>query len=130
VEFFDENQYLFFSSVAENLIFGAPNKNDYSDANLCNNQYFLGFLKQADLTRPLLSLGAELARQTVDILGSLPPDAIFFKQSPIGPEELDEFKTLVERFKRKKIIKNCWNWRCGLCRESTRWSPCRPCWKI
>ncbi len=103
VEFFDENQYLFFSSVAENLIFGAPNKNDYSDANLCNNQYFLNFLKQADLTRPLLSLGAELARQTVDILGSLPPDAIFFKQSPIGPEELDEFKTLVERFKRKKL---------------------------
>ena len=103
VEFFDENQYLFFSSVAENLIFGAPNKNDYIDANLCNNQYFLNFLKQADLTRPLLSLGAELARQTVDILGSLPPEAIFFKQSPIGPEELDEFKTLVERLKRKKL---------------------------
>ncbi|MCK5486495.1 MAG: ATP-binding cassette domain-containing protein, partial [Desulfobacterales bacterium] len=103
VEFFDENQYLFFSSVAENLIFGAPNKNDYIDANLCNNQYFLDFLKQADLTRPLLGLGAELARQTVDILGSLPPEAIFFKQSPIGPEELDEFKTLVERLKRKKL---------------------------
>jgi ABC-type transport system involved in cytochrome bd biosynthesis fused ATPase/permease subunit len=39
----------------------------------------------------------------VDILGSLPPEAIFFKQSPIGPEELDEFKTLVERLKRKKL---------------------------
>ena len=103
VEFFDENQYLFFSSVAENLIFGTPNKNDFIDANLCNNQYFLNFLKQADLTRPLLSMGAELARQTVDILGNLPPDAIFFKQSPIAPEELDEFKKLVERLKRKKL---------------------------
>ncbi len=103
VEFFDENQYLFYSSVAENLIFGAPNKNDFMDANLCNNQYFLDFLKQADLTRPLLSLGSELARQTVDIIGNLPPDAVFFEQSPISPEELDEFKILVERLKRKKL---------------------------
>ncbi|MGD9412551.1 MAG: ABC transporter ATP-binding protein/permease [Desulfobacterales bacterium] len=103
VEFFDENQYLFYSSVAENLIFGTPKKNEFADANLCNNQYFLDFLKQADLTRPLLSLGSELARQTVDILGNLPPDAVFFEQSPISPEELDEFKILVERLKRKKL---------------------------
>jgi ABC-type multidrug transport system fused ATPase/permease subunit len=103
VEFFDENQYLFHSSVAENLIFGAPNKDEFMDANLCNNQYFLDFLKQADLTRPLLSLGAELARQTVDILGNLAPDAVFFEQSPIGPDELEEFKILVERLKRKKL---------------------------
>ena len=103
VEFFDENQYLFYSSVAENLIFGTPNKNDFMDANLSNNQYFLDFLKQADLTRPLLSLGSELARQTVDILGNLPPDAIFFEQSPVGPEELDEFKILVGKLKRQKL---------------------------
>ena len=55
------------------------------------------------MTRPLISLGAELARQTVDILGNLPPDAIFFEQSPIKPEELDEFKVLSERLKRKKL---------------------------
>ncbi|MGD9079618.1 MAG: ABC transporter ATP-binding protein/permease [Desulfobacterales bacterium] len=103
VEFFDENQYLFYSSVAENLIFGTPNTNDFMDTNLSKNQYFLDFLKQADLTRPLLSLGAELARQTVDILGNLPPDAVFFEQSPIDPEELDEFKLLVERLKRQKL---------------------------
>jgi ABC-type multidrug transport system fused ATPase/permease subunit len=103
VEFFDEDQYLLHSSVAENLIFGTPNKNDFLDANLCNNRYFLDFLKQADLTRPLLSLGSELARQTVDILGNLPPDAVFFEQSPIRPEELDGFKILAERLKRKKL---------------------------
>jgi ABC-type bacteriocin/lantibiotic exporter with double-glycine peptidase domain len=103
VEFFDENKYLFYSSVAENLIFGTPNRQDLKDANLCKNKYFLDFLNRADLTRPLLSLGAELARQTVDILGNLPPDAVFFKQSPIGPDELDDFKGLVERLKRKKL---------------------------
>jgi len=103
VEFFDENQYLYHSSVSENLIFGTANKKEFDDANLCNNAYFVNFLKQADLNRPLLSLGNELARQTVDILGNLPPDAVFFEQSPIGPHELGEFKILVERSKRKKL---------------------------
>ena len=103
VEFFDENQYLHYSSVAENLIFGTPNKNAFAAANLCNNQYFLNFLKQADLTRPLLSLSAELARQTVDILGNLPAESVFFEQSPIGPDELEEFKLLVERLRRTKL---------------------------
>ena len=103
VEFFDEDKYLFYSSVAENLIFGTPNKDSFREANLSKNEYFLNLLSQADLTRPLISLGADLARQTVDILGNLPPDAIFFEQSPIRPEELDDFKVLVERLKRMKM---------------------------
>jgi ABC-type multidrug transport system fused ATPase/permease subunit len=103
VEFFDENLYLYNSSVAENLIFGTPNKDTFGDAKLSKNEYFLNFLNRADLTRPLLSMGAELTRQTVDILGNLPPDAIFFEQSPIGPDELDEFKVLAERLKRMKL---------------------------
>ncbi|MGD8989954.1 MAG: ABC transporter ATP-binding protein/permease [Desulfobacterales bacterium] len=103
VEFFDENQYLYYSSVAENLIFGTPNKTAFKDTNLCANSYFLKFLKQADLTRPLLSLGADLARQTVDILGNLPPDAVFFEQSPIRADELDSFKVVVARLRRRKL---------------------------
>ncbi len=103
VEFFDENKYLYYSSVAENLIFGTPNKSEFVHTRLSRNPYFLNFMKQADLTRPLLSLGADLARQTVDILGNLPPDAVFFEQSPIKPDELDKFKLVVERLKRKKL---------------------------
>jgi ABC-type multidrug transport system fused ATPase/permease subunit len=103
VEFFDENQYLYHSSVAENLIFGTPNRDEFANANLPKNEYFLEFLKQADLNRPLLSLGTELARQTVDILGNLPPDSVFFEQSPIAAEELDAYKVLVEQFKKKKL---------------------------
>jgi ABC-type multidrug transport system fused ATPase/permease subunit len=103
VEFFDEDKYLYYSSVAENLTFGAPNKDAFSDANLSKNEYFLNFLKSADLNRPLLSLGANLCRQTVDILGNLPPDAVFFEQSPIAAEELEEYKSLVGRLKQKKL---------------------------
>jgi len=103
VEFFDENRYLYYSSVAENLTFGAPNKPEFAGENLSKNSYFLNFLDTADLTRPLLSLGANLCRQTVDILGNLPPDAVFFQQSPITPEELEDFKTLEEHLKKKRL---------------------------
>jgi len=103
VEFFDENKYLYYSSVAENLIFGTPEKNEFANANLSKNKYFLEFLKQADLNRPLLSMGAEMAKQTVDILGNLPPDAVFFEQSPITAEELDQYKLLVEQLRKKKL---------------------------
>jgi ABC-type multidrug transport system fused ATPase/permease subunit len=103
VEFFDENKYLYYSSVAENLIFGAPNKDPFSNANLCKNDYFLTFLNTADLTRPLLSLGANLCKQTVDILGNLPPDTVFFEQSPLYAEELDDYKLLLEKLKKKKL---------------------------
>ena len=103
VEFFDEDKYLYYSSVSENLIFGAANKDEFADENLCRNEYFLNFLKTADLTRPLLSLGANLCRQTVDILGNLPPDTVFFEQSPINAEELEEYKILVEQLNKKKL---------------------------
>lgn len=102
VEFFDENKYLYHSSVSENLTFGAPNKSKFTNQNLAKSEYFLNFLDTADLTRPLLSLGTNLCRQTVDILGNLPPDAVFFKQSPINADELEEFKVLEEHLRKKK----------------------------
>lgn len=103
VEFFNENTYLYHSNIAENLIFGTPNDLSFTEENLSNNKYFLDFLDEADLARPLYSLGDELAIQTVDILGNLTPDIVFFEQSPIGPEELDEYKELIERRKDKML---------------------------
>jgi len=39
----------------------------------------------------------------VDILGNLPPNKVFFEQSPINPDELDGYKELVEHLKEKKL---------------------------
>jgi ABC-type multidrug transport system fused ATPase/permease subunit len=103
VEFFDENKYLYHSSVAGNLTFGAPNKSEFTNQNLAKSDYFLKFLNTADLTRPLLSLGSTLCRQTVDILGNLPPDAVFFEQSPINADELEAYKVLEEHLRKKRL---------------------------
>jgi ABC-type multidrug transport system fused ATPase/permease subunit len=103
VEFYHENRYLHHAGVAENLMFGTTEDEDFALENLPRNEFFKGFLDAADLNRPLLNLGAELARQTVDILGDLPPDEVFFEWSPIPPEELDEYRDLVERLRRKRL---------------------------
>ncbi|MFZ7125066.1 MAG: ABC transporter ATP-binding protein/permease [Desulfobacterales bacterium] len=103
VEFFDENRYLYHSSVAENLTFGTAHQPEFAESELARNRYFIDFLKKADLHRPLLELGADLARQTVDILGNLPPEKVFFEQSPIAPEELDDVRTLLEGIRKRRL---------------------------
>jgi ABC-type multidrug transport system fused ATPase/permease subunit len=103
VEFFDKDQYLYHSSVAANLTFGSANKETYTTEKLPQNEYFKKFTDEADLTRPLLTLGADLCRQTVDILGNLPPDNVFFEQSPIGANELEDYKELARRLAKKRL---------------------------
>lgn len=97
LEFIEEGRYLQYSTLGTNLIFGHSVKPEYSQENLARHPFFQQFLDDHQLRLPLLTLGAELARQTVDILGDLPEDALFFEQSPIRPEELEDWKTFVAR---------------------------------
>ena len=103
VEFYDSGAYLYHSTVAENLIFGHPAKKEYNTDNLSENKYFLDFLNEAQLTNPFLNLGREITTVTVDILGDLEPDEVFFRQSPIPVDEFEEYKELVRRIKDKHI---------------------------
>lgn len=102
VEFFDESTYLAYSSVADNLIFGAANREEFTPTHISRNDYFIKFLKKEGLHQTLLDIGANLARQTVDILGNLPPEAVFFEQSPISAEDLPRYKSVLEQLRRQK----------------------------
>ena len=99
VEFFNEQSYLHFSSVAANLIFGNPDQDQFQPDHLAFNDYFLEFLDETQLNKPLVSLGRELAEQTMDILGNLEPDEIFFRQTPIRADEFEDYRALVTRIK-------------------------------
>jgi len=123
VEFFEEDRYLHFSSVLENLAFGAPLRESFSDANLPGNDFFIRFLDEADLNRPLLALGAQLSERTVDIIGNLSPDKVFFEQSTIAPEELDEYKSLIQRLKRTRLHRLTDDDRERLLRQALRFTP-------
>ncbi len=100
VEFFDKEKYLFYSTLAKNLTFGSANLDSFREHNLSKNPFFLRFLQKVGLTEPLVALGMQLCRQTVNILGQLPPDAAFFEQSPIRADELQEYKVLSEHVRK------------------------------
>ena len=65
VEFFDEDRYLYHSSVAANLLFGTSKRRDFKTAKLAENPYFIAFLEKADLKRPLMELGADLVMHSM-----------------------------------------------------------------
>jgi ABC-type transport system involved in Fe-S cluster assembly fused permease/ATPase subunit len=103
VEFFDEKKFLSYDTIADNIIFGAPVSEAFKNNNLVENQFFLKFLNDADLTRPLLTLGKEIADQTVDILKNVAHDKLFFEQSPIRLEEFEKVEALVRQIKNKNL---------------------------
>jgi len=103
IEFIDESRYLHHSSISENLILGTPNRDDFLEKNLLKNTTLIKILGEADLTRPLMSLGSDLARQTIDIVGNLSKDEVFFGQSPIKADEVEDFKLLTKRLRKADL---------------------------
>ncbi len=103
VEFFDEKQFLSSASIGDNIIFGAPVSDEFKNENLVKSKFFLTFLDDADLTRPLLTLGKEIADQTVDILKNIAHEKLFFEQSPIKLEEFEMYEGLVREIKNKNL---------------------------
>ena len=123
VEFFDENRYLLFSSVIENLTFGTSNRQEYESEVIAKNEAFVSFLEKAQLTLPLLSLGIRLAEQTIDILGDLPPDEFFFEKSPVRPAELAAYRKVVARAKKENLNRIRPKDRSKLLRLALRFTP-------
>ena len=101
VEFFDASAYLEHSSIAENLLFGTAQRPEFEPARLAANDWMLDFLNREGLLHRLVNIGIRLARQTVDILGNLPAERVFFAQSPMSPEELPRFRRTLERLRRR-----------------------------
>jgi len=104
VEFFDKEKYMLYSTVAKNLTFGSANLDSFKEPNLSKNTFFLQFLQKVGLTEPLVALGTQICRQTVSILGELPPEAAFFEQSPIRADELQEYKALAEQLNKSSRL--------------------------
>jgi ABC-type multidrug transport system fused ATPase/permease subunit len=106
VEFFDPTQYLYYSSVAENLLFGTPARDDLAPEHLPSNPFFVSFLHESGLKMLLMQTGSELATRTVDILKDVPsPDSTFFEQTPVKMEEFDAYRELAGRLSRVRLHK-------------------------
>ena len=103
VEFYSQESYHHNSSVGANIIFGSSNNPKFGPQLLPENKNFLIFLKQEKLLQPLLLLGAVLAREAVDLFSGLGNLDLFFKKSPVTPDELKECERITSILKDKDI---------------------------
>jgi ABC-type multidrug transport system fused ATPase/permease subunit len=99
IEFFDRDSYHFNSSIQENIIFGTATDSRFGFDLLADNPLFHKFLNTSRLFDPLLNLGAELAEQAIDILGDVETLDIFFENSPVPADKLQECRTILSRLK-------------------------------
>ena len=103
VEFYNQDDYHVNSNVAENILFGTSTNKDFGYDLLPDNARFRSFLQSVDLLQPLLSLGIELAGQAVDILAGVGTVDLFFKNSPVPADRLDECEAILIRLKKHSL---------------------------
>jgi ABC-type multidrug transport system fused ATPase/permease subunit len=103
IEFYDPDNYLYHASVAENIIFGDPQDNAFSPHNLPQNEIFIEFLDEAKLREPLLSLGIAFIEELIKFSENRSPDKEILKLSLIEPDQIDNYKSLLYKVKKKGI---------------------------
>ena len=101
VEPYDLNNFLQYSTLHDNLIFADVSPTEYLPENLPHNHTFLKFLADTKLDEPLLQLGVELARTTVNLFEDLGENECpFFESSPMKPKSFEIYKAIVASLER------------------------------
>ncbi|SFN06397.1 ABC transporter ATP-binding protein/permease [Thermodesulforhabdus norvegica] len=95
VERFDADTYLEYCSLATNLVFGAPKDGRPAEEVLLELEDAPEVLDNLGLFIPLTLLGLHLARETLEVLRDIEEDSFFFRSTPVNPEEVEYFKSLV-----------------------------------
>ncbi len=104
VEFYNQDAYHVNSSVAENILFGTSTSEEFSYHLLSENSHLPTFLQSVELLDPLLSLGVELAGQAVDILAGIGNIDVFFKNSPVPADRLEECERILLKLKKQPLL--------------------------
>lgn len=96
IEAFDEKLYNNNATLAENLLFGTPRGEVFSEENLAGNPYVLQVLNETGLYDDLLRIGSQVAETMIELFSGLPPGHEFFDQfSFIDSDDLPVFQTLL-----------------------------------
>lgn len=103
VEFYNQDEYQLTSNVAENILFGTSTSKELSHNSLPDNRHFRSFLQSVQLLQPLFDLGIELAGQAVDILAGVGTVDIFFKNSPVPADQLEECEKILTRLRKTSL---------------------------
>jgi len=97
IEFYDMDNFLHYSSIRDNIIFGDCPTGKFDIVNLPVFKPFMKLLAEAGVAEPLLQLGLDIANQTVTLLGEQEEDEFFYRYTPMLPEEFSQYSAMIKR---------------------------------
>ncbi len=101
VEFFDRDRFASYASIGENILFGQGAVPDLGVDRLAGNNHFRRVIAEVGLQGLLLALGADVAKEMMEIFKDIPADdELFANFSLITAGELPEYAQLVSRLER------------------------------
>jgi ABC-type multidrug transport system fused ATPase/permease subunit len=101
VEFFDRDRFASYASIGENILFGQGADLERGSDELAGYDHFRRVIAEVGLQGLLLALGADVAKETVEIFKDIPADdELFANFSLITAAELPEYAQLVSRLER------------------------------
>ncbi len=101
VEFFDRDRFADYASIGENILFGHSAVPDLALDRLAAHEHFRRVIADVNLQSRLLALGAEIAKEMVEIFKDISADdELFANFSLITAGELPEYTRLVSRLER------------------------------
>ncbi|HSE95126.1 MAG TPA: ABC transporter ATP-binding protein, partial [Methylomirabilota bacterium] len=104
VEFFDLDRFSAYASVGENILFGQSPARELALDELASHPHFRAVIAEVELEEPLVALGAEVAREMVEIFKDIAADnELFANFSLIAAAELPDYAQLVSRLERTPV---------------------------
>jgi ABC-type multidrug transport system fused ATPase/permease subunit len=101
VEFFDRDRFAGYASLGENIMFGHSSVPLLALDRLAESEHFRQVIAEVELRAPLLALGADIAREMVEIFKDIPADHELFQNfSLVTAAELPEYARIVSRVER------------------------------
>ena len=95
---FDPDSYNRNATLAENLLFGTPTKDQFRGDALAENKLILDVLDEERMLDDLLAMGETISKTIVELFADLPAGHPFFEQFGfIEEDDLPEYKALVAR---------------------------------
>ena len=96
IEFYHTDEFLLYSSIATNIIFGSFSS-ACNDGHITKNKTFMSFLHDHEIEPVLIELGLDIARSTIQLLGEFKNDDFFFQRSPMNSAQFSNYESLCRK---------------------------------
>ncbi len=105
VEQFDPDAYNQQATIGENLLFGTPVGEAFTDGYLSSHDYIRKILQSEGLDTDLFEMGREIADTAIELFADLPPDHPFFEQlSFMSAEQIPEYQAVLARIQHQSVV--------------------------